>query len=185
MQGILSKEYDNHWRWLFPATCETCKADMLVPKHVQKRFCSKKCQGLNTRNRSPIDCAQCKVSFERSPSKLLNSKSGLQFCSRICKEKAQCLEGMQEIHPPHYNTGLGLARYRTLALRTYGKECNSCGYDKFVKMLDVHHIDGDRSNGAVDNLVVLCLWSHGFATRKTKPHRWNGKLTSTISPKDN
>ena len=29
-----------------------------------------------------------------------NSKSGLQFCSRACKDKAQRIDGLKEIHNP-------------------------------------------------------------------------------------
>ena len=33
------------------------------------------------------------------------------------------------------------------------------------KLLDVHHVDGDRSNNDVSNLVVLCVWCHAKVTR--------------------
>jgi hypothetical protein len=33
-------------------------------------------------------------------------------------------------------------------------------------MLDVHHKDGDRENGSIENLEVLCVWCHALYTRK-------------------
>jgi predicted HNH restriction endonuclease len=40
-----------------------------------------------------------------------------------------------------------------------GKERDLCGYDN-LHALVVHHIDEDRSNNTIDNLIVLCANCH-------------------------
>lgn len=65
--------------------------------------------------------------------------------------------------------------YRNRALMEYGAYCNLCEYAYDVRMLDVDHIDGNRKNGKLDNLQVLCLWCHALKTRKVNWHKWNGQ----------
>lgn len=64
--------------------------------------------------------------------------------------------------------------YRKRALQEHGAYCNMCGYGFEVKMLDVHHIDGDRTNNYLDNLEVRCVWCHAIETRKVDWHPWKG-----------
>jgi hypothetical protein len=44
-----------------------------------------------------------------------------------------------------------------------------CGYDEFVEGLDVHHIDENRKNNKLNNLIVVCGICHNLHHR--------GKLT--------
>lgn len=112
----------------------------------------------------------CNKIIRRNKSKLLNSKSGIYFCSRECKDKGQSLEfGLKEIWPNHYGLSDGHNDYRDRALRKYGAVCNDCGYNLSKKMLDVHHIDSNRSNNEIGNLRVLCVWCHAMETRKNWP----------------
>jgi 5-methylcytosine-specific restriction endonuclease McrA len=46
------------------------------------------------------------------------------------------------------------------ALERAGFQCESCGYDKIRGVLEIHHIDGDRSNNKMSNLSVLCPTCH-------------------------
>ena len=102
-------------------------------------------------------CAQCGNHFYRQQSHLLKSKSGLFFCGRECKNKAQRIDGMREIHPAHYN---GSAVYRDRALRLHKHICVGCGYRKSIKVLLVHHINWSRKNNEVTNLAVVCPTCH-------------------------
>ena len=49
--------------------------------------------------------------------------------------------------------------YRKLALEVYEPLCAYCGYG-IEAVLEIAHIDGDRQNNNVDNLVILCPTCH-------------------------
>jgi 5-methylcytosine-specific restriction endonuclease McrA len=49
--------------------------------------------------------------------------------------------------------------YRKLAFSHYPPFCAHCGYG-IPDVLEVAHIDGNRSNNAVSNLVILCPNCH-------------------------
>jgi hypothetical protein len=140
------------------------------------RFCSKRC-GWENQHHPPaetttLSCALCNTSFERRKANLNHpqSKSGLHFCSRKCKDVAQRIEGIPAIHLPHYKDGAD--HYRVRALRHYGSVCSCCGYNQYEEMLDVHHKDSDRENNKIENLEVLCVWCHALRTRRVLLHNW-------------
>jgi predicted RNA-binding Zn-ribbon protein involved in translation (DUF1610 family) len=110
------------------------------------------------KNQVKFTCAKCGNSFYSKPSRINNSKSGLLFCSRKCKDEAQRIGGIKEIQPPHYKDGL--FNYRQNAFREYDHKCNRCGYDKVVEILQVHHIDENRENNQIENLEILCPNCH-------------------------
>ena len=49
--------------------------------------------------------------------------------------------------------------YRKLALKHYPSKCAHCGFG-IVEILEVAHIDQNRLNNVLDNLVVLCPNCH-------------------------
>ena len=51
-------------------------------------------------------------------------------------------------------------KYREKCLRQKIQSCAVCGYSKHLHSLTVHHIDGDRSNNSLDNLIPLCNSCH-------------------------
>lgn len=48
---------------------------------------------------------------------------------------------------------------RKIAYEVYEPKCVICGFDEF-SALQVHHIDQNRNNNDVDNLIVLCANHH-------------------------
>lgn len=134
-------------------------------KRGNGKFCSHSCSAIygniyRKKRLSPnCVCAQCNKEFYRNASKRKNSKSGLQFCSRKCKDIAQRIGGIEAIHPDHYNTGA--LNYRAQALRHYSNKCNRCGYSKCLTIIEVHHKNRDRSNNQLENLELLCRNCHG------------------------
>lgn len=107
-----------------------------------------------------LTCAYCQKTFTRSPSSLNKSKSGLYFCCREHKDLAQRLESgpaFVEIRPEHYGINND---YRTLALRNYPHQCAVCGWNQDVDVLQVHHIDQNRQNNDLNNLIILCPTCH-------------------------
>lgn len=142
--------------------CNVCSKEFYVkPNQLKKGFgktCSRKCSGISKRTRVVISCSLCRKEFERRPDRLHERN----YCSRICKEKDQCIGGPLAL--PHYKDGARF--YRERAFRQYGKKCRFCGYDEDERMLDVHHIDGNREHNYFSNLEVLCVWCHALYTRK-------------------
>jgi len=177
--GYVMGWYGGKNRRLYSKKCETCGTDFHVPQHIlqRRKHCSRSCHSQAVTSTDQYVCASCGHAFVRPPSKARNSKSGLQFCSRECKEKAQSIGGIATIQPDHYRDGASV--YRQRALRSSGRCCKRCGYEADVRMLDVHHSDGDRSNGDISNLEVLCVWCHALETRRVGVHSWDGTFTET------
>ena len=130
------------------------------------KVCSRKCGRIssslkNTKLKQPnVKCSYCSKDFYLSPSKIKSSKSGLHFCCREHKDLAQRIEfDMKDLWPIHYKTGK-YASYRTNALQHYGSRCQLCGYDKHECVLQIHHIDHNRENNLLTNLLVCCPTCH-------------------------
>lgn len=172
--GVVGSTWDGRPRMLFKHTCEQCKEAFRAPRHAHSRYCSRKCCGAARRTRAQRICAFCGGAFESAPSKARKSRSGLLFCSRRCKDRAQRIEGLPALHLPHYGTGA--CAYRRKALRDYGARCQRCGYSTDKRMLDVHHVNRDRSKNDARSLAVLCVWCHSLETRHVSPHDWSGRL---------
>lgn len=152
------------------ATCNTCQNSFTAREADLKRgyakYCSKSCFGKRPTKKYVVhdlntECAYCKKQFYLRPSQLKKSKSGLYFCCREHKDKAQRLENnLPILQPGHYGNGNHSRTYRGLAFRNFPAKCNRCGYDKYVGVLQVHHKDRDRTNNTLDNLEILCPNCH-------------------------
>ena len=118
-------------------------------------------------NKQNITCDYCGKEFYRSESRL-HTKSGLHFCSRECKDIAQRIENnFIEMWPDHYKDG-SQVHYRQMAFRNYSHKCNNCGWDEDEYILEVHHIDENRNNNDLKNLMILCPICH----RKLTSHKY-------------
>lgn len=141
---------------------EVFQASLKEHRRGNAKYCSPRCSQISKIGKRPrepnVTCAWCKTQFYRNESHKVNSKSGLFFCCRQCKDRAQTLDGLKEIHPPLYNNGL--ASYRKTALRIYRPRCMICGYDRCTGALEAHHLDRDRSNNKPKNLSILCANCH-------------------------
>lgn len=151
-------------------TCPICNQQFNAPlREVNRgnaRVCSRKCGYISssltkTKIHDPnVTCKYCNKEFYIPPSKLKNSRSGLYFCCRSHKDLAQRISfGMTELWPDHYKTG-GHTKYRKQALQHYGEMCQLCNYDEYPAVLQVHHIDHNRMNNALSNLLVCCPTCH-------------------------
>jgi hypothetical protein len=147
--------------------CEKCQrtfeGSLKEHKRGGARFCSQSCASQRSRGEKEENCIcandECSKSFYRAESKLKNSRSGLQFCSRDCKEKCQrIVGGLKEIWPDHYGSEDTYA-YRIKAFRVHPHKCIDCEYRNTV-VLEVHHLDRDNKNSDVSNLVIICPTHH-------------------------
>lgn len=139
--------------------CDKCGAYFWRTKHQVKdrNFCSPYCAASSRRDRRLLRCSWCGAYFLQIPSRVLQSSSGLHFCGRGCKDRAQRLDGLPQIMPPHYGGG---PNYRVKAYTIYPRVCQCCGYDEHSEVMIVHHIDGDHTNNHIRNLMVLCRNCH-------------------------
>ena len=165
---LVSKEYDGKPRRVFKKTCLICEKTYFRPKHTlsKSKFCSVECQAQSRITSLHLDCPQCFKKFKCKKSRASQSKSGILFCSRKCKDKAQSVDGIFE---QKHSKG-GIHSYRIRALTFFKKECVSCGYEKDERMLEVDHIDGNRKNGKRLNLQILCIWCHALKTKGINYH---------------
>jgi hypothetical protein len=173
--------------------CNHCATEYTAEQRYLSRgqglYCSRSCSAkANTLARKPqanVTCAHCGENFYKSPSKLAQSASGLYFCKRACKDAAQRIGGLSAIQPAHY--GISLADYRQLAFENYPHKCKVCEYDKYPEVLEVNHIDCDRSNNSLDNLEILCPTCHveyHFLTKTGRYASGRTKTSKATSPAD-
>lgn len=134
--------------------CPECQKEDLAAEHSAKVEC---------------ECAYCGKKFLREPSKLEKSKSKLYFCCREHKDLAQKIESGEQfnvIRPDHFGTTL--KDYRATAFRHYEHKCELCGWDEDIDFLEVHHIDENRKNNTLENLMILCPICH----KKLTTHKY-------------
>lgn len=159
--------------------CDFCATSYVAEERYlrrgQGRYCSMSCASKSKGEaaRQPnAECAYCHNAFYRAPSLLKRadtSRSGLVFCSRQHKDAAQRLDGIPDIQPSHYGTGND---YRRIAQVGPQSQCVRCGYNEHPEILEVNHIDCNRSNNAPENLEILCPNCHKTYHFVTKTGIW-------------
>lgn len=143
---------------IFP--CRYCgKQFYIKPSHKEMGrgiYCSRTCSDVGRRRGKIIKCTQCQKNFYAIPKQMRGSKSGIHFCSRLCylKYKAHYLD--REGHPM-WKTGEN--SYLLLMRRKKEQFCRRCGI-KNKRVLVVHHVDRNRKNNVLSNLVWLCRNCH-------------------------
>ena len=141
-------------RKLYKVRCHVCGEDCFKRPGDIKRYrstCSPECLKKMKENSKVTQCSYCQKKVKKPVSQIKKSKSGLVFCNRSCSAS--------------YNNKItkykgGFSSYRDKALNTYKNACIVCGYDKSIKVLEVHHVDHDRDNNKVANLEILCPTCH-------------------------
>lgn len=130
----------------------------LNAKRGHKNFCSITCCNANRRTSRLFTCANanCNRSFTRCKSQCERNPEGRVFCSRSCatSDNNKLKSGIRN---PNWNGGY--SSYRKRALVHYGSKCQLCEYDTEC-CLEVHHIDGDKRNNEISNLMVVCPTHH-------------------------
>jgi len=166
--------------------CEQCGKEFIRrignKRHKrQKRFCSIGCSDYSRRNRVVVNCYACKKTIDKQKSKLKQSKHGIYFCSRKCKDFSQSLRGdCVEIRPPHYGTGYHA--YANPIGISIPCECIACKETRRY-LLIVHHKDSNRKNNLNDNLEVLCWNCHALRHLKLEKDQWKFD-PNVLTPRD-
>jgi hypothetical protein len=141
--------------------CDFCSREFKKKKSQlklsAKHYCSIHCSEQGRRKGKTIQCFTCDKLTYKSLKDLKNSKSGKYFCSQIC---SNVWIGKQQRAGNNPNWTGGLSSYKILLKRTKSKQvCNLCGKDN-LKMLCVHHLDRNRKNNNMQNLIWLCRNCH-------------------------
>ena len=135
-------------------TWETVAANVLYSNRVNAHHCPNCLEKDFEKVRFKTNCAYCGKEIIRVKSDMESNKTGLFYCSKNCgnlhKNKIREESGEWD------NSG----NYRKKALKTYEHKCAICGYKEDTRILEVHHIDEDRENNKLSNLIILCPNCH-------------------------
>lgn len=144
------------------ATCSVCGVEYEIElKRYNQRlkenvsfYCSDFCR--SHKGQVLCNCATCGKEIWRHKSQIAKSISGNVYCSTSCANTMNNhLFKTGENHPSYKGTN-----YRQKAFDRYEHKCVVCGYDEDERILEVHHIDEDRSNNDISNLCILCPNCH-------------------------
>jgi hypothetical protein len=186
MEGIMEElwviESDGKRRRGKLCVCEQCNKEFVVRKNSKIKLCSIECKGLFRQKRVSVKCSCCEKEFEKHPSKLANSKSGLYFCSRACKDNSQKTDGVCEIVPPHYGSSKGRQASKRYLYGLDKPCCEGCGEQKRY-LLSVHHKDGNHKNTAVENFEIVCFNCHVKRHLKLVNGQWV-YFTKSLTPRE-
>lgn len=96
-------------------------------------------------------CLECGKEFTRLKTEINDNN----FCCKTCANRYKNKQKINKID--------SLA-YRRNAFEYYPHKCDICGWDKDERVLEVHHLDEDRTNNHINNLRILCPNCHKFLT---------------------
>lgn len=137
--------------------CFTCSKPCYAKPHVLgvgRNFCSWDCF-LEQRRLDLIACAHCEKPFKRR----LQSQ---RFCSKTCSNRGRA--GIRYDGTRSQSKSAKVQRYRKIVLERGDDQCSECGlgseWNGKPLLLQVDHIDGDRSNDSPSNLRLLCPNCH-------------------------
>ena len=156
-------------------TCAVCAKDIDIrPSKVREEgnYCSKECYGKAKTAKHAVTrkCDYCGADVTMPKSK---RAVGACYCNKSCAAKAKTGNKSSQWSG-------GASSYRVRGLREYGAKCNRCGYCEHEKVLQVHHVDHDRSNNEIDNLEVICPTCHSVEHQVL--HKGNcDKPTGTVA----
>ena len=154
--------------------CDYCKKAIYRKpwfiNNFQRLYCNKTCMKEGLKTGQYIECSNCDTPVWRTATQSRRSKSGNSFCTRSCAVSFRNRLNTGELH--HAWKG-GSASYRNLAFRRHESVCSNkdCplvanNIELPKQLLDVDHIDSDRSNGDISNLQILCVYCHAVKTRR-------------------
>lgn len=143
--------------------CSKCGKEFEIPlkrynyklKINENFFCSVEC----SRKRKCVEasCATCGKKILTTEKIISKSKSGRVYCSKHC---ATIMNNHDKVGIKHPNFRTGMSTYRKLAFSNYTHECAVCKWHEDEDVLQVHHIDNNRNNNDISNLIILCPTCH-------------------------
>lgn len=122
-------------------------------------YCTKECYNKSKSESKRIECscANCGKTISKTITEIKKSKTGNVYCSKSCAVSKNNKDFKKyENHPNYIN---GITTYRERKLEISENKCEDCGLED-IRVLEVHHLDKNRKNNKMENLVILCANCH-------------------------
>lgn len=182
--------------------CAVCGADFHVKpmRAATAKFCSRQCQTIaftidppRPHNGIRLACDFCGASILRTPGRLKPTN----YCSRTCANLAHSLR-MRGKGNGRYVHGQAPSLYpaefrvvRQSVRDRDGSRCRKCGMTEEDNgyALSVHHVNYQKTDNRMDNLVTLCRWCHGSMHGKPESRErwtmyWSRVLSASAPPSE-
>lgn len=156
----LESEYVNK-REPITLRCQKCgnKWDILAASAMYghtKHYCPRCLIDKQSSTWIEFDCAYCGKHKRRQRADIRKGSKNL-FCSVKCYNE----------YKRNVDETFSIYTYREKALQHLPNKCAICGWSEDIRLLEVHHLDENRENCKLDNLIVLCPICHRKLTLKT------------------
>ena len=123
--------------------CEYCEKEL---KNKLRKFCNSKCYHDSTKGKYKKKyCVTCGKEYNNS---ITRGKNCSPECFIIYASKIKV--GKQN---PRFNNGWR----QYISKLDHIKECQICGTNK---KLETHHLDGNKRNNVIENLIKVCRKCH-------------------------
>ena len=130
------------------------------------KYCSRKCQFEGQRNGKMIACFICGKKAYKTLKELKKSKSKKYFCGKSCQTIWR--NSMVYIGKNHSNWKGGESTYKNILIKSKSpRACRLCKI-KDERVLAAHHLDFNRKNNNIENLIWLCHNCHHLIHRYPK-----------------
>lgn len=141
--------------------CLICKKEFYGKPYFlkigQAKYCSQGCMRIGSRTGKIVNCHVCEKKVYKTKKALRVSKSKTYFCTKSCQTKWR---NSVFIGSKHANWKNGMYAYKSVLLRNkVFPQCVLCKI-KDTRILATHHVDKNRMNNKVENLVWLCHNCH-------------------------
>lgn len=142
--------------------CKICRADFYAKPNWIKRgwgkYCSRKCHHESNKKGRMASCFICRKQTYKSQKELRASKSKKYFCSKSCQTVWR--NSIVFVGSNHANWKNGESAYRSILVHSNVPQvCKRCR-EQDRRLLVGHHLDRNRKNNKLSNLVWLCPNCH-------------------------
>ena len=142
--------------------CNRCNSEFYAkPSWLLKghgKYCSSECMHQGRRNGKIIQCHMCGKQSYKKMSDLDGSKSGKFFCGKTCQTIWR--NSIVFVGKNHPNWTGGRSTYRSIMLKNKIKQICTLCKTRDERILIVHHVDRNRKNNIISNLIWLCHNCH-------------------------
>lgn len=142
--------------------CKQCDKNFYAKPVYRKQgyglFCSRACYSASVQKGRVVQCELCQTEVYRGLKQLTHSKSQKYFCSKSCQTKWRNQQYTGTKHK-RWKGGWNI-QYRKIMLGSGRKPVCTLCKERDERIVVVHHLDENRSNNSVGNLVWLCRNCH-------------------------